>query len=163
MTVTEDRTKEILDIINSFRNDKVLVGIPAGDTRKPEPGEKNDGISNAALLFINNFGSPANNIPPRPVMEIGIKAAQADIAAEFASAIAKSWKKGMPAINLYYERIGMIASNSIKKVINEQIGIAGPAESTLKSRKSKGFSGKKSLVMTGQMRNAITYVVDKGG
>lgn len=153
--VVEDNTDEIMKVIKSFKNDNVLVGIPSDgkERRDDEP------IGNAALLFINNFGSPINNIPPRPVMEIGIRAAQDSIAAEYGRAIKAAFIQGVSSLNQYYQRVGIIASNSIKNVINNQIDIEGPAEATLKTRESRGFKGTKSLVVTGQMRNAITYVV----
>lgn len=152
--IVDDFSKQFLDSIKKIRGDKVLVGIPQEDNSRTDDSE----IGNATLLFINNFGSPANNIPPRPVMEIGIKAATDAIAKEFENAV-KNMSKGPGEVNKYYERAGIVASQSIKNVINEQIGIEPPAPSTLKARKAKGFEGTKSLIVTGQLRNAITYVV----
>ena len=157
LDVTKDFTDEFNKLIKSFKNDHVLVGIPEeeGERKEKEPGI----IGNAALLAINNFGSPLNNIPPRPVMSIGIKNAQEEIAQQFALAVKEFT---VEAIDKYYERAGIIASNSIKKVINNQEGIKPPSEATLKARKYKKFHGTKALIVTGQMRNAITYVVKKG-
>lgn len=159
MKVTEDRTAEIMKIIKSFKHDSVLVGIPQDDAERKE----GDPINNATLLFINNFGSPGQNIPPRPVMEIGLKNAQDRIADEFKKALQQSWKNGLTALPVYYNRAGMIASNSVKRAINDQLGIQAPADSTIKTRESRGFAGKKALLVTGQMRNAITWVVQEGG
>lgn len=158
LEVTEDNQVEFMKTINSFRNDNVLVGIPSTDSNRND----NSPINNATILAINEFGSPVNNIPPRPVMAIGIRLAQDAIAAEFAKAAKGAWTKGVAAINQYYERAGIIASNSIKRVINEQIDIEGPAEATLKGRESRGFKGTKALIVTGQLRNAITYVIRRG-
>lgn len=162
LKVTSDFTKQFNDIISKFKRDSVLVGIPA------EKGDRRDGdpITNAALLAINNFGSPANNIPARPVMEVGIRNAQDALAEQFKKAAKEALKKGISALDVYYERAGMIASNSIKKAINDQDfdGAPGPSEATLRARQyigKTGFKGTKSLVVTGQMRNAITYVVKK--
>lgn len=154
LTVTVDRVDEINNIIKSFKRDAVLIGIPSTDSPRED-----EGINNASLLFINNFGSPANNIPPRPVMQIGLFNAQDAIAEEFKGAAKKALAKGLSVLPMFYERIGMIGSNSVKRAINDQIGIDAPAESTLKGRKARGFNGTKSLLVTGQMRNAITYVV----
>lgn len=156
VTVTADFTKDVNKIIASFKSDAVIVGIPEEKTDRKENGP----INNATLLAINNFGSPQNNIPARPVMTIGIGNAQDAIADQFKLAIKNALSKGISALGTYYERVGIIASNSIKKAINDQIGFPGPAESTLRARKAKGFKGTKSLVVTGQMRNAITYVVN---
>lgn len=158
LVVVEDNTKAIRKIIDSFKRDAVLVGIPEGDASRTDGG-----ISNAALLFINNFGSPLNNIPPRPVMEIGIRRAQERVAEEYRKAMGNIWRRGLSALDLAHERVGFIASQEIKNVINQQIEIEPPAESTIRSRKAQGFSGTKSLIVTAQLRNAITYVVNKGG
>lgn len=155
LKVTSDFTKKFNDIIKSFKHDAVLVGIPEGQTTR----ENTEPINNATLLAINEFGSPANNIPARPVMSIGIRSAQEEIAKEFKKAAQNSLSQGFKAIDIYYERAGIIASNSIKKTINSQTDIAPPSEATLRIRKSKGFRGTKALIVSGQMRNAITYVV----
>jgi len=159
LEVTDDFTDDFNKMIKSFRGDQVLVGIPEEKTQRSDNHEL---INNATLLAINNFGSPVNNIPARPVMQIGIKNAQDDIAEQFKLAVQKSFKLGIDALGTYYERAGIIASNSIKKAINAQEGISGPSDATLKARKAVGFIGTKALIVTGQMRNAITYVV-KGG
>lgn len=158
LEVTADFTENFNAAIKRFKNDSVLVGIPETDG----PRDHDDPITNAALLAINNFGSPANNIPPRPVMAIGIRNAQDAITEQFKQCAKEVLKKGPAALAIYYERVGIIASNSIKKAINDGDEIDPPAESTLKARKyitASGFKGTKSLVVTGQMRNAITYVV----
>lgn len=164
LTVTKDFTEDFKQIIKRFRNDAVLVGIP----RENDAREDGEEITNAALLAINNFGSPANNIPARPVMAIGIKNAQDQIAEEFKKAAKTVLSKGVEALETYYERAGIIASQSVKKAINDQDfgGAPGPSEATLKARKyigKTGFKGTKSLIVTAQMRNAITYVVSKWG
>lgn len=155
LKITSDFTKEFNDVVKKFRNDDILVGIPEQEA----PREEGEPINNAALLAINEFGSPDQNIPARPVMAIGIRNAQAQIAQLFKDGAKAALSKGIAAISIYYNRIGIVASNSVKKAINAQEGFPGPAESTLAARKSKGFKGTKALVVTGQMRNAITYVI----
>jgi len=163
-TVTSDFTKDFNDVVKSFKHDAVLVGIPETDTsRKADETGQGDEINNATLLAINNFGSPAHNIPARPVMAIGIRNAQEQIAEQFKLATKNALSKGMQALYTYYERAGIIASVAVKKAINSQEGIKEPADSTLVARKAAGFKGTKALLVTGQMRNAITYVVNKGG
>ncbi len=161
LTVTSDFTKQFNEVIKKFRHDEVLVGIPEEDNER----EEDSPIGNAAILAINEYGSPMNNIPSRPVMAIGIRNAQAEIAEQFkglAKDVLTAAVQGRSSSDLfdrYYNRAGLIASNSVKKAINSQEDIEGPAESTLKSRISRGFKGVKALIVTGQMRNAITYVI----
>lgn len=153
----EDFTGPFMDAVRTLKKMETLIGIPEDENPRDDAP-----IGNAALLFINNFGSPANNIPPRPVMEIGIRNAQDAIAVEMKNAAVKGLSKGSKAVTQYYERVGIIGSNSVKRAINDQIGIEPPAESTIKGREARGFKGTKALLVTGQMRNAITYVVKEG-
>lgn len=155
MTVTSDFTEDFNTIIKKFKRDAVLVGIPESDTERR--GE--DPINNATLLAINNFGSPANNIPARPVMAIGIAKAQPEITEAFRQGAKTALSRGIAALNITYNRVGIIASTSIKKVINAQEGFDGPSEATLKAREARGFKGTKALIVTAQMRNSITYVI----
>lgn len=162
LKVTSDFTKQFNEIIDKFRYDKVLVGIPSENSDRSQQEQDEGPITNAALLAINEFGSPLNNIPPRPVMAIGIRNAQDEIAEQFKLAAKNALSQGLKALSIYYNRAGLIASNSIKKAINSQEGIEAPSEGTLRARRSKGFKGTKALIVTGQLRNAITYVVQEG-
>ena len=155
LKVSNDFTKGFNEAINSLKHKETLVGIPSTD----KPRQDGDPINNATILFINEFGSPANNIPPRPVMKIGIAKAQVDIAEEFKACANAVLDKGPAVIDQYYERVGIIASNSVKGVINNQEGIEGPSKATLEAREARGFMGTKALVVSGQLRNSITYIV----
>jgi hypothetical protein len=163
LTVTSDFTKKFNDAIQSFKRDSVLVGIPASDNERDQESDEESGpIGNAAILAINHFGSEDAHIPPRPVLAIGIKNAQEAIAIQFKIAAQQVLSKGPAALSMYYERAGIIASNACKKVINDQDHLKPPSPATLAARKyvtKSGFKGKKALLVTGQLRNAITYVV----
>lgn len=155
LVVTEDFTEQFAAVIRKFKRDAVLVGIPESDATR-----KNDEpINNATLLAINNFGSPINNIPARPVMEIGIRNAQGAIIEQMKAGARLALSRGPEAISVTYNRVGIIASNSIKKAVNSQEGIDSPSAATLAAREAAGFKGTKALIVTGQMRNAITYVI----
>lgn len=154
LEVTTDFTDEFNRIVKKFKRDVVLVGIPE-DTSARKDGK----INNATILAINNFGSESAGIPARPVMEIGIRKAQDEIAEQFKQAAIGALSKGLAALSPAYNRAGIIASSSVKKVINSQEGIKEPSEATIKAREARGFKGTKALIVTGQLRNAITYVV----
>lgn len=165
MTVTSDFTNQFNQVISRFKKDSVLVGIPEEDNSreadtKETQGEDNFG--NAAILAINHFGSEEAHIPPRPVLTTGIRNAKVQIAEEYRKAAISALSQGVSALSTYYERAGTIASNACKKVITDQEGLKKPADNTLEARKyitASGFKGKKALLVTGQLRNAITYVV----
>ncbi len=153
-------TEKFNKIVERFKNDAVLVGIPVDTTTREDDKDAKE-INNATILAINNFGSEENNIKPWPVMAIGIRNARDAISKEFANAAKNAFKNGISALATYYGRAGSIASQSVKKTINDQIELPSgrPAASTLAARKSAGFSGTKALIVTGQTRNAITYVI----
>lgn len=155
LKVTTDFTDDFNKIIKRFKRDAVLVGIP----EETAPRKDDAPINNATILAINNFGSESAGIPARPVMQIGIKKAQKEILDEFRKAAVGALEKGVSALSPVYNRVGIIASNSIKKVINSQEGIKEPSDATIKAREAAGFKGTKALIVTGQTRNSITYVV----
>lgn len=162
LKITKDMTQQFNDAIKRFKNDEILVGIPQEKTERTDKSA--EPINNATLLALANFGSAANNIPAWPVMAIGIKAAKDEIAGQYRQAAVDAFKKGFTGLTAAYERIGLIASNSIKKTINEQVDVPEdkPSPATMAAREARGFKGTKYWIVTGQMRNAITYVV-KGG
>ena len=155
-----DFTKDFFAAIKTLKEKQTLVGIPSKTSdRKPEPGEAPEPINNAALLYINEFGSPTQNIPARHPMKTGIKIAQDALADEFRKCAKAAFTHGEAALDQYYERIGIIGSQSVKYVIYTQQDMDPISDATSRSRQSRGFKGEKALIVTGQMRNAITYVV----
>ncbi len=100
-------------------------------------------------------------------MSIGLNNAQEDIAKELKKATLAALKtvvKGgsvAAIMDQYYNRTGQIAASAVKAVITDQDGIAPPAESTLRSRGAKETGHTSALLVTGQLRAAITYVVKK--
>lgn len=165
LKVTSDFSKEINDIISRFKNDAVLIGIPEEESnRSATPGkdgkeEPAGNFGNAAILAYNHFGDEERKVPPRRVLSIGMAAAQDQLAEEMKKAAKAALTQGFGAVDQYYNRAGLIASNACKKVINSQTELKAPAPSTLRARKKAGFKGNKTLIVTGQLRNAITYVI----
>lgn len=152
LKVTSDFTKDFNTIIKGFKRDAILIGIPQEDTARDEDAP----INNATILAINEFGSEHNNIPPRPVMSIGIRNAQDEIAEAMKNACKFALSKGLSALSVYYNRAGIIASNSVKKAFKV---VKPPEPETIAARKAAGHSSTAALVVTGQLRRAITYVV----
>src|SRR5665213_1770804 len=94
LKVTSDFTDEFNAIVKRFKRDAVLIGIPAENTERDDDAQ----INNATILAINEVGSPQNNIPARPVLEIGIRNVQDEIAEQFKKAAVDSLTKGAQAI-----------------------------------------------------------------
>lgn len=159
----------------ALKQTTVLVGIPASSSSRD-----GDGPNNAALGYLHEFGSPARNIPARPFLVPGVKAAAPRAAAELAKAGRAALTGEARAVLPHLHAAGMVAASSVKNTINQ--GVDPPlSDRTLMARAARGRQGAKDelnaraagmtlgmaaavpLVDTGAMRNAITYVVKLGG
>ncbi|WP_374572781.1 hypothetical protein [Phenylobacterium sp.] len=156
--VTKDGMAAFKRGLEELVRKRVLVGVPADTTeRQPDP-DAPEPITNAALAYIHDNGSPAANIPARPFMRPGIEDAKEEIAGRM-KATAKAVLAGAPdAADRGLHAVGMAAANSIKAKITD--GAFAPlAPATIAKRRARGRTSEKPLTDTGQMRNAITYVV----
>jgi phage gpG-like protein len=158
ITTPVDEVEKRLKAVRELLKMQVLVGVPdANANRQREPGDDSD-INNAALAYIHNYGSPANNIPARPFMEPGIKAARAQIV-RFMGAAGRAAIDGKPdEIRRNFEKVGLVTQAAIQKKITD-----GPftplAPATLAARRARGRTGTGPLIDTGQLRRSITFVI----
>jgi len=159
--VTFDGTKKFQEAMKALAVSDVYVGIPEESDerqvdRMAESGEAE--MNNASIGYINEYGSDIAGIPPRPHLVPGVKAVSKEVAEEFKQAAKKAFNDPS-AVLKHYTRAGIIASNSVKKIITDQEGFEAPSFFTLLQREREGFKGDKALIRTGQYRNAITFVV----
>lgn len=150
--VKADRTREMLKAVENLTKMEVLVGIPAGSDRT------GGGPTNAMLGYVHEYGSPARNIPARPFLHPGIRAAQSKIEAVFRkgadAALSGDEKAGDVALN----SAGLIGMTEAKKMITS--GNFAPLKpATIAARRRKGFYSEKPLVVTASLLNSITYVI----
>lgn len=133
----------------------VFVGVPA-NTSEPREG---DPINNATLAYIHQNGSPANNIPARPFMTIGMDEAKEPATKQMENAAKKFFKsRDINDIQQGLGKAGFVAENAIKRAVNSNIQPA-LAPATLKARQRRGRTGTNTLVDTGALRNSIRYVI----
>ena len=165
---TQENTSLIDDTIMKLLKKEVLVGVPENEDVREE-GE----MGNAALAYIHDNGSPVAGIPARPFMTPVIRNAQDRINTHFLASVKAQIENKPKIATEHLEKAGMIAQNSIRKVINEGEGFAPLKRSTklgrLRRRKSaESWSEEKReevmesfhpLVDTGQLRDSITYQV----
>lgn len=133
----------------------VLVGIPAGNNER-RSGE----IGNAELLFIFSNGSPMRGQPPRPVLEPAIEQAQTRerIVKELAASMTSALTSKNTEMLEHLDKAGTIAESAAKKwFTSSENGWKGNAPSTIQSKGSDTPG-----IDTGQMRRAITHVVESG-
>jgi len=168
----------VTKLLGELPNKEVLVGIPsttAGRTDIP--------ISNAVLGYIHEFGEPRHNIPPRPFLIPGVVSVQAQTIEGLrrAGEFALNGKETECMRQLH--AVGMRASMAVKRKITTGPFVPlRPATVAARLRKTKrgrnilgmlrqkgadlakwGAANLKPLIDTGQMRNAVTYIVRDGG
>jgi hypothetical protein len=178
LTIKLDHTQEILDALKTIANRDVLVGIPAAESlRESQEGEK-PSIGNAAIGYINENGSPAQNIPARPHLKPGVQSVQEQTVMQLKSAAIAVLEGNAGAAERALNSAGIIASQGVKRYMTIT-GFTPLAESTLAARARRGRKGAakelksraagnapdnanaRPLIDTGEYRNSITYVVRK--
>ena len=177
--ITADRTNDLLKDLLELTKKVVLVGVPEAsgraDVRKEERATKGQAMGNASLAYIHDNGSPLANIPARPFMKPGIAKVQEQINKELALVAKESLDKKEDRVDQHLHRAGLIASASIKNIINEGAGFTPLKRGTLLGRLRRRKAAKKwdkekreeimesmhPLIDTGQLRNSISYVIEK--
>ncbi len=70
LTVTVDRTGDLIKAVQELTKIKVMVGIPAEEAEREAPDGST--INNATIGYIQEFGVPEKNIPARPHLVPGV-------------------------------------------------------------------------------------------
>jgi hypothetical protein len=173
-----DNFASVMRGVELLTGTNVMVGVPGDKAGRREGGP----INNAELAYIHDKGAPEANIPARPFMEPGIASVREQLIKEMQNA-GNAALKGGTSVVTYLNRVGIIATRAIKAKISE--GIPPPlAPSTIAGR-IRRIKGKKRrqkitdaravgtpwsrqlgtegiftpLIVTGALRNSITYVL----
>ena len=176
VSVEVDEVEAFLKALKRLQAKEVLAGFPQETTEREDEDGKPAEITNAALGYIHNTGMPELNIPPRPFMVEGIEDARDAITKGMNAAGIAALDGNSRAVDMALHSVGIAAKLGIQKKIND-----GPfealAESTLKARARRGRKGAQEeldrrdageqpgtesarpLVDTGQLRNAVNYVI----
>lgn len=151
-----DNAQSILDALNTLTDKDVLVGIP--EAKDEREGEGEGEFGNAGIGFINENGSPAQNIPPRPHLKPGVQAAETEFIPHLRAAALKALEGNAEGAVTSLDRAGLVAANGVKRYI-AITGFAPLADSTIANRRRRGRTGNKPLIDTGEYRRSITHVV----
>lgn len=171
LSVRADNAQSILDALKALVKKDVLVGIPE-DASKREEGE----IGNAAIGYINENGSPAQNIPARPHLQPGVRASQPDYLPHLKAAAQKALDGDADGAVMSLNRAGTAAVKGVQRFITAS-GFTPLADSTVAARARRGRSGAakelasraagnapnnanaKPLIDTGEYRRSVTHIV----
>ncbi|CNL27060.1 TPA: hypothetical protein U5E10_004245 [Yersinia enterocolitica] len=186
LKVRVDKANGILAAFKSIGNKDVLVGIPESTSnREPEDGEKVT-IGNAQIGYINEYGSPAQNIPARPHLQPGVQSVQDKTIAKLKQAAQAVFDGNSAAAEKALNQAGLIASDAVRRYMTIT-NLIPLADSTLAARARRGRKGAirelarregegslmekneqgqlisntnaRPLIDQGQYRRAITYIV----
>jgi hypothetical protein len=162
LTVVRDDLAKVAAGIALLATSRVLVGVPAAETNRKAEDGKPPKITNAGIAYVQDLGSPELNIPARPFLRPGVEAVQGQIEHRMKQAGDAALNGKPDVVDRALHAVGLIAQASVRKKI-----VDGPfiplAPATLAARRRKGFAGTKPLTVTGQLRNAISYVIRRGG
>ncbi|CNE11454.1 hypothetical protein [Yersinia kristensenii] len=153
LKVRVDKANDVLAAFKAIGRKDVLIGIPE------EKSEREDiPFGNAGIGYLNEYGSPAQNIPPRPHLQLGVSSVQDETTQKMKQAAQAVLAGNQAAADRALEQAGTIASNAVKRYITIT-GFTPLAENTISARLRRGRTGNKPLIDTGQYRRAITHVV----
>ena len=162
---TMNNLSGIRKAMKTLTRQDVLIGVPGDESGR----EEGDGLNNAELSYIHEFGTEDGRIPPRPHLVPGVKKAQADIADGDASAV----RAGL-------EKAGLLGQNAVRATFTDndwppladgtldakplRKSDTGDVLTDRKGRplreKSRRESGKINPLMdTRQLQKAHTYVI----
>jgi len=148
-----DRLPAMKTTLEKMVKQAVYAGVPSDHSQRKEAGK-----NNAALAYIHDNGAPEANIPARRFMRPGMNSIKGKVAKVLGGAAKAAMDSNTDAIDQGLNKAGLLAQNSIRKVIND--GVDPPlAESTLAARRRRGRTGTKPLIDTAQLRNSISYVI----
>ncbi|MBY4726606.1 MULTISPECIES: hypothetical protein [Burkholderia] len=154
-----DRLDEVLKSIAGLVKQEVLVGVPDSTAGRKDDGQP---LSNAEIGYIQETGSPANNIPARPHLVPGVQDARPKFEPQLQKGVEAALDGDLEQVQRRLNMAGIAAQNSVRAKVNSNIA-PELAESTLEARRRRGVTRENTLVDTGQYRNSITYVIRKKG
>lgn len=167
LTRTTDNTEVFKKALKRLVSQEVLVGVPNTNAdRQPDPNAKST-PNNATIAYVQEFGSPAKNIPARPFLLPGIRSAEEPIAAQMKKAGEAALKidnaaATTGAVDQALHQVGLVAQNAVRAKITDG-PFASLSPQTIARRKSRGRDGDKPLIDTGQLRASLTYVIRQKG
>lgn len=153
LNIRADNAQNILDALKALANKDVLVGIPESKDARDE-GE----FGNAGIGYINENGSPQQNIPARPHLKPGVRSVEQEYLPHLKAAAQKALEGNVEGAVTSLDRAGTVSANGVKRYITIS-GFTPLADATIANRLRRGRTGNKPLIDTGEYRRSITHVV----
>lgn len=154
--ISVDKMASIIKAINELGAKDVLIGVPEGNTDR----KTGDPATNAVIGYVQEFGSPANNIPARPFLIPGVQDIQKPASERLKVAAQRALSGDLSTAEKQLHAAGLMGQNSARAKINSNIQ-PKLSDRTLAARRARGVTRENTLIDTGQLRNSLTYVIRK--
>lgn len=182
VTVTVDKVPELLAALDALTKQQVLIGIPG-------EGGREDGVTNAMLGYVHEYGSPEQNIPARPFLRPAADQIRDKVIAMFRDAAKAVMDGKADAAHKALTAAGQMGASKAKEIMTSGEGFSPLTPGALRSRVARAMKGKglmrrtdnekkwdkaraallkkgrftlegaSPLIDTGQLRNSITFVI----
>jgi hypothetical protein len=149
-----DRVKAVLEGLQALTKSEVLVGIPESTAAREDEPEAN----NASIGYIQETGSPLNNIPARPWLVPGVEDKRPEIVEVLRKATLAGIDGDAVKVQARLNQAGLMAQSAAQAKIRN--GPFAPLSArTLEARRARGVTRTKPLIDTGKLLASITYVI----
>lgn len=139
------RLREIQRKVEELSQKQVVVGAISGEVRE-------DGVTNADLLVINELGSVIKGIPERPVLRVTIANNHSVIKSVLSKKVAECLGDQL-SVDEAYSHVGIVVKNAVLDTFDSN----NFTPNDPKTIKQKGSS--KPLIDEGKLRASINYEV----
>ncbi|RYC28865.1 hypothetical protein D3273_27035 [Lichenibacterium minor] len=136
---------------------RLLVGIPSGSRRDPEPGEKGTPPSNGVIGYMMEFGDAAMNLPARPFLRPGVRAALPEIRKGMLRAATGALSGKPSEIKDGFDQAGLMAVDSVQRTMLSG-GFAPLSQRTIEARARRKYADTGKLVGAKPNRDARTFL-----
>lgn len=137
----------------------IEIGVVSGDVERKEKV----GITNAEIMFINEYGSPTNHIPARPVLQMTIDWANKELLEKTLDRAIEAFINSdfdENALENELKKMCVRMENYARHIIYDNDGRLAPNSPAVAKRKK----GNHPLFDTGQLAKSITcHLVKNGG
>lgn len=174
VTIDVDKTRAINSAMKRLGKMAVYIGIPTdsdGDKRMKGP------IRNSELGYIHEFGSETAGIPPRPFLKPGVESAKGELKKQLQAAAKAALQEDDAGMTAHLKEAAQKGEMAVKDYLTnadfEPIKVRTAANrwrdrKTADLRKgeiaaiaSGSTNGLKPLINTGQLRDAVTGIVEE--
>ncbi len=135
VTTRVDNAQAILDALRSLTKKDVLVGIPEEDSEREDVP-----FGNAGIGYVNEYGSPAQNIPPRPHLIPGVKSVEEQTVPQLKAAAQAALDGNAAGAERALNRAGTLAANGVRRYMTIT-GFTPLADSTVEARARRAQGG----------------------